>query len=187
MKKAILLINIICMLILIGSCRYSDEIGINATDELHDISNEYKNFFPVEFGVNGEFQDLGKAYKIDLDYIAEMNEHKDAVPGKLLEITYKYAEKWEEKMNYIYNVLYEAMDKIENDTSSELYRSETFKTGKEALIISQENWQKSYDSDSELIGQWYAMENAMIDVFSSFYYNAYRTRAINLYYICNLY
>jgi len=137
MKKVILLVKTISILILIVSCGIFNETTINSADDMQttlvDDLNEYESFFPVMFEVNNIFQDLGKAYKIDLEYMAEMNENKDVYPGKKLEITYRYVEKWKEKMYYLYNVLYEAMDKIENEPSFELYRPESFKNGKEAF------------------------------------------------------
>lgn len=110
----------------------------------------------------------GNVYRIDRDYIKEMNRNCYASNAEKGEILQKYSNQWQDKMNYYYDVLYAAL----NDD------------GKNALKSSQENWQKAFNAEMELNKLIQAQNLILYDVFDNPQYTGYRTRAISLYIKC---
>lgn len=191
MRKFLSVLTAFCVgLSLFASCTKADDTVSTTSNSQENASaiSENETFSFESLSINGGVPDLGRAYQIDIEYMQEMSENQDAYPGVQLEISYRYTGKWKELMNYYYAYYYNELEKAEqNNPFAEIGRNPDFAAAKAALEASQIAWEQSLDADREWMIQPYAIEFAMIDKYSSYYYNAYRTRAITLYFMCEQY
>ncbi|HBL84045.1 MAG: hypothetical protein A2Y17_05595 [Clostridiales bacterium GWF2_38_85] len=144
----------------------SDESN-DTSNESNDTSSESNN---ISFAIDMDqiFGSVDEVYSIDVEYINEVNNSGWLSTAAKGNITYEYTQKWKDKMQYYYEILYTAL-------------SDDRKT---ALKTSQENWQSAFESELKLNSEILAQNLINYDIYEYFDYLTYRSRAISLYKMC---